>query len=254
MNVLIVEDSPFQAKFVALQIRELMKDMNPEITISHTLEETRKKMESMNFDIVLLDLNLPDSSGLETYYELNKIKKKIPVIILSSIEQKEIAVQAIKTGAQDYLYKTEAKGGPLMRAILFAIERNKQFIQLMDELDSLLRIGERILIPNSDQDSPRKSSDLFIEFEKNYKKILDIVVERRVYKNKEDFSQRIQQMAKDLCGIKADSFYILEIHYAAMFDKIHQTSAQEFRAAMDEGRLLLIELMSQLVNIYRDKE
>ena len=126
MKILLVEDSPFQAKFVRRQLLDLLQDFESSVTITETLAETIKQLQKTEYDILLLDLDLPDSTKLNTFYKINESQTKVPVIILTSAEDEEMALKAIKAGAQDYLYKTELSSGMLIRSIMFAIERNRR--------------------------------------------------------------------------------------------------------------------------------
>jgi diguanylate cyclase (GGDEF)-like protein/PAS domain S-box-containing protein len=76
-------------------------------------------------DVVLLDLNLPDSSGYDTFERLNQQAPWVPVILMTGIDNEELAHQAVRQGAQDYLLKTDVDGGVLSRAIRYAIERKR---------------------------------------------------------------------------------------------------------------------------------
>jgi PAS domain S-box-containing protein len=75
------------------------------------------------FDVVLLDLNLPDSHGLETFTRMHARAAQVPIVILSGIDEEEVALAAIRAGAQDYLVKEHMTRHALVRAVLYAIER-----------------------------------------------------------------------------------------------------------------------------------
>jgi DNA-binding NarL/FixJ family response regulator len=77
------------------------------------------------FDIVLLELLLPDSEGLDTFIHLNAYAISLPIIVLTNLDDEWLAIQAVKAGAQDYLIKDEINGKSLIRSIRYAIERKK---------------------------------------------------------------------------------------------------------------------------------
>ncbi len=77
------------------------------------------------FDIVLLDLGLPDSSGIESVQTLRKINPLIPIVVLTGMEDEQVGLKAIKNGAADYLIKGPALKDLLVRTILYALERKK---------------------------------------------------------------------------------------------------------------------------------
>jgi len=78
-----------------------------------------------DIDLVLLDLGLPDSHGLTTFHKLRQAAPDVPVIVLTSTDDEELAVTAVRDGAQDYLIKGQISGRPLVRAVRYALERQK---------------------------------------------------------------------------------------------------------------------------------
>jgi diguanylate cyclase (GGDEF)-like protein/PAS domain S-box-containing protein len=75
------------------------------------------------FDVVLLDLHLPDSSGIETFYKIYQAAPWVAIIVITNLDDEEIACKTVREGAQDYLLKTDIDGNILSRAIRYAIER-----------------------------------------------------------------------------------------------------------------------------------
>ena len=89
-------------------------------------------LEKEAFDAVLLDLNLPDSHGFDTFSSIHCRFPKVPIIVLTGSVDEELATKAVKEGAQDYLFKDELTSRNLSHAILFAIQRKR----IEDELRS----------------------------------------------------------------------------------------------------------------------
>ena len=85
-----------------------------------------KRCDEGDFDIILLDLSLPDSRGLETFFRMKAgIGDSVPIVVLSGYDDENTAVKAVKAGAQDYLVKGQTPGSLLTRAICYAIERRQ---------------------------------------------------------------------------------------------------------------------------------
>ena len=78
-----------------------------------------------NIDAVLLDLGLPDSQGLNTFEKIQTAAKRVPILILTAYSNDELAIEAVRKGAQDYLIKGKIDGALLVRAINYAVERKK---------------------------------------------------------------------------------------------------------------------------------
>ena len=89
------------------------------------LSDAFKRLKEQPFEVVLLDLGLPDSTGLETFFKMHAEAPSVPVVILSGLADEQIAIKAVQAGAQDYLLKGRVAGGFLGRAIRYAIERNR---------------------------------------------------------------------------------------------------------------------------------
>ncbi len=89
-----------------------------------------EQLSVATFDVVLLDLSLPDSQGLPTFTAVHESSQRVPVVLLTGLSDESLGVKAVQEGAQDYLVKGELDGLVLVRAIRYAIERKKTKDQL----------------------------------------------------------------------------------------------------------------------------
>lgn len=122
IRVLIIEDNLEDFRI----IEEMLKEVeNPAFELYHSqrLEEGLKCLVRDGFDILLLDLGLPDSNGLDTFASVYEQAPEIPVVILSGFGDEDIAIRAVREGAQDYLVKGQVNSLLLSRSISYAIER-----------------------------------------------------------------------------------------------------------------------------------
>jgi signal transduction histidine kinase len=125
LKILLIEDSVPEA--LLLQER-LSAENAASFAFTHvtTLAEALEALGSGDFDVVLLDLLLPDSWGLVTFQDVHeRAPEDVPIIVLSGVEDEELAVEAVRDGAQDYLVKKRVDGYLLSRAIRYAIERKQ---------------------------------------------------------------------------------------------------------------------------------
>ena len=76
--------------------------------------------------MILLDLTLPDSHGLETFFSMHAHAKGVPIVVLSGYDDEAVAVKAVQAGAQDYLVKGQVNDNVLVRSIRYAIERSRR--------------------------------------------------------------------------------------------------------------------------------
>jgi DNA-binding response OmpR family regulator len=131
-RVLLVEDNPADARL----IQEMLADAGSGMDIEWVEElcPALHRLSSNATDVVLLDLSLPDSRGLDTFLKVREKTPEVPVVLLTGLDDEQVALQAVQNGAQDYLVKGRVDGDSLLRSIRYAIERNK----LMKELASAL--------------------------------------------------------------------------------------------------------------------
>ena len=119
-RVLLIEDNPGDADLVRLRLIEHKPKVN--VSCVQRLSDGLASLEDKPA-VILLDLNLPDSQGAETFRKVLEKAPGIPVVILSGQEDEALAIKAIHEGAQDYLVKGAITGGELDRAMRHAMER-----------------------------------------------------------------------------------------------------------------------------------
>lgn len=124
LKILLIEDNPGDAVLV----RELLADSDTavfDLTHAASLSEGKAQLEGAVFDGLLLDLSLPDSRGLQTFLEVRQAAPRVPVVVLSGMDDEGASVEAVHEGAQDYLVKGHVDTSGLVRAIRYAIERKR---------------------------------------------------------------------------------------------------------------------------------
>ena len=124
LRVLLVEDNPADIDL----IREMLPETGPvgfRLESVSRLSEAFSRMEGGDIDLVLLDLGLPDSQGLQTFHKLREAAPDIPIVVLTGNKAQETAIAAVREGAQDYLVKGEVSGSLLGRSAQYAVERKR---------------------------------------------------------------------------------------------------------------------------------
>ncbi|MCX5810603.1 MAG: response regulator [Proteobacteria bacterium] len=141
LHILIVEDNPADADLV----REALPETGPILFHSEfvpRLSEALARLATGGIDLVLADLGLPDSQGLATFQELRQAAPDIAIIVLTGNEDQEMAVVAVREGAQDFLVKDQISGDMLVRAVRYAIERKRAEETLLNEKQKFLTLLE----------------------------------------------------------------------------------------------------------------
>lgn len=121
-RVLLIEDNDRDARLVRIALSEITTD-RVEMEHALSLEDGLEKIASA--DVVLLDLNLPGTTGMETLEQFMATDPKVPVIVLTGLEDEETGLEALRQGAQDYLVKGQMFGVLLGRSVRYAIERHR---------------------------------------------------------------------------------------------------------------------------------
>ena len=123
-TVLLIEDNLGDIVSIRTMISELSDGLF-ELKFAESLGEALKILENENFDVVLMDLGLPDSQGFRTFTQVHNQMPELPIIIITGLEDEDLGVSAVKEGAQDYLVKGQVDKKLLARSLKFAIERKQ---------------------------------------------------------------------------------------------------------------------------------
>ena len=138
LKILLIEDNEGDAKLIRLVLNDCEGTV---LKHADCVSSGLKLLEGEPFDVVLLDLGLPDSIGLDAIQRIQDRGLKLPIIVLTGLSDEELAVRAISLGAQDYLVKGRIDGDLLYRAIRYAIERKKLILELHEALAKVKKLS-----------------------------------------------------------------------------------------------------------------
>lgn len=139
IKVLLIEDDSVDIKLVQEELSSSM-DVFFDLSTVTTLAQGIQKAKEETYNVILLDLLLPDSSGINTFIEIHSEITNVPIIILSGTKDEQLANTAVAQGAQDYLVKGEFSKDLLAKAVQYAIEKHKISKELEEckaELDKI---------------------------------------------------------------------------------------------------------------------
>ncbi|MEH2174046.1 hybrid sensor histidine kinase/response regulator [Nostoc sp.] len=153
IKVLLVEDNPGDV----LLLQELFKEVTTvvvELMPVERLYEAVNYLTNETFDVILLDLSLPDSQGLQTFVIAHNQAKATPIIVLTGINDETLATRAMQQGAQDYLVKGQVTGDLLVRSMRYAIERQRadNALRQSEERFRVALKSSPIFVYNQDRD------------------------------------------------------------------------------------------------------
>jgi two-component system, cell cycle sensor histidine kinase and response regulator CckA len=123
VRLLLIEDDPDDALLVEEYLQDIESSGKYAVVWLDMLAQGLEQLHEDNFDAVLLDLFLPDSRGLETLEQVQAVAGDVPVVVLSGLDNTEVAVKAVQQGAQDFVTKGSLNGPLLSRVIQYAIQR-----------------------------------------------------------------------------------------------------------------------------------
>jgi two-component system sensor histidine kinase/response regulator len=142
IRILLVEDNPADAYLLERFLAKVDRD-NFNLTKVESSKEAISFLLNDTFDIILLDLSLPDSQGLETVRKVYQSAKETPIVVLTGLDDEAIATAALREGAQDYIIKGEMSPHTLVRSLHYAIERQQI-------LDKLKQLNEQLIRSNKE--------------------------------------------------------------------------------------------------------
>ena len=123
-RVLLIEDNPGDVRLVREMLRS-PAEPGFELEIAERLGDGLRRLSDGDFDVLLLDLSLPDSQGLETLLRVQASTPRIPMVVMTGTDDVDLAIRAVQAGAQDYLVKGRVDGNLLARSIRYAVERKR---------------------------------------------------------------------------------------------------------------------------------
>lgn len=150
INLLVVEDNPGDVKMVCQALNDVEHKFV--VDVCDSLKDCISHLNTKSYETILLDLNLPDSTGISTFRTIYAVAKNTPIVIITGVEDAELGERAVKEGAQDYLEKRFLDGRNLVRCILYAIARHEHrkiqteaIREIMSHLQNISKTVEAII-------------------------------------------------------------------------------------------------------------
>lgn len=267
IHALLIEDSATDAIIVEEGLRRHPRRGAYLVTRATSLSEGLERLAHEPFDLVLLDLNLPDTTGLESIERLKDWTREVPIVVLSGVDDEDAAIRAVQLGAQDYLVKSRLQSDWLERSTRYAVERHRlqkhvereraeqqrSLSQEMGYFNDLARGPDTQIAATYYGARPLRQSvpEVFDQVLAHYEELIEKCLEHRVFKHKQDLSGDIRMLAQQLGRVRAGPRDLIDVHTAAMNRKTEGQASLKVKGYVEEGRFLLLELMGYLIAYYR---
>jgi DNA-binding NarL/FixJ family response regulator len=255
INVLIIEDNPGDVRL----IQEALASVNGDtfnLMPFESLSSALRRLAEGGIDVVLLDLALPDSLGLDSFNSVQAKAPDVPIVVLSGLDHRGVAGEAVRSGAHFYLVKSKLMKERLDQIILQAIERQRMrreisrvrrreqeaFTQAEMQRQTIcdeLAAGEPDSSPYPDDSTLFGLCDDYRELALHYVRATRSDEPRPV--------AEIRLMAQHLAEIHAGGHHAIRLHQRSLSDLAPE---EPDPALAEDARLLVIELMGRLVDIY----
>ncbi len=158
-KILLIEDNPGDIRLM----KELLKEITSfehELLIAENLKDGCELLIENNIILILLDLNLPDSSGKQTFDHIIGLAQSIPVVLVSGVNDSELSLELIKKGAQDFILKQDLNNSLLGKTIQFAISRKQLEEALKASAAELLIANKELVFQNDEKE--KRAAELLI--------------------------------------------------------------------------------------------
>jgi len=125
VNILLVDDDPQDRRLVEVTLASSNPHIQYNMETAATLSEAKRRLSNSSYDVLLLDLNLPDSSGIDTIQQAQDTNSDASIVVLTGLDDEEMGLEAIRRGAEDYLIKGKSLEHILVRTIRYSLERKR---------------------------------------------------------------------------------------------------------------------------------
>lgn len=267
LKVLLVEDNPGDARLVREALAEV-RGARFALTHVDCLAPALKQLAAGDMDVILLDLSLPDASGLETLSKTHAAAPGVPIVVLTGLDDEEVALKAVHEGAQDYLVKGHMEGRLLTRSLGYAIERQRLLTELqalrqrekeeaekaLAEQKALTGWNESAVTASVAGVGPlrERSAEVFAELEEEYGSLLDRYLEA-LGSGEPPPRRQINALAERLGDQGGGPRDLIDLHIRVVRAKCEDVAPQRAKAYTQNGRLLALEVMGNIVDYYRTK-
>lgn len=236
------------------------------VTRAASMAEALEKTEDRVFDLVVLDLVLPDSTDLSTVLRMLDSVPRSPVVVLTGSRDEEFGVEALRAGAHDYILKSELTPDTLWRTIRHTLTRHRAYLARIEVLEERRRLDTELSnLANADETTitagslgvvplRERSFSTFDTLCERYRDLLEVNLRGRQFTTEVAGAEAgLRDLARDLGFLRAGPRDVIEIHVAATEAAITNQARGRRLVLLETARLQVLELMGDLVSYFRSQ-
>ena len=259
INALLIEDNPRDAKLIRESLAEAEGTSINLETVSR-LSTAAERLRGSHFDAIILDLNLPDSSGLKTLERVRAAELQVPVIVLTGLDDPEAGVKAVAQGAQDFISKNRLGSFSLAHTIRFAVLRHglrEQLQKVHEEVGTPASagVGNRAGMPSIPLRAqtfgpPRLSAHQREPLVARLAQAVDLATGPQAESSCGSVTVQLRALVEELSKLQARARDVFEIYAACLRSELSDASDAKRKAWGERGAWILVELLGHLVSCY----
>lgn len=268
-HILLIEDESVTIELIKTFLNQSPKSRladNFDVTFSTapTLKAAIALCQEQTFDVLLLDLFLPDIQGIPSLVKLRQTSSEKAVIVLTESEDENLVIQAFQHGADGYLRLKNLDANLLHYEVLSALERQNYRANLesqqrlanqqqeYQDLELLVNSTTSITARMFGSDTIKVCfPEMFQELKQGYGELLDLALEQRAFRVDHNLSEKLRLLADKLGFLKASPRDVVDLHSTTLKEKNRNINLAKAQAYVVEGRLMVLELMGYLTSFYR---
>lgn len=266
LRVLVVENNPDLTQYLTseLESARLVGGRTTQVTHATDLQETVRMLQDDGVDLVLLDLGLADSSGLDTLFRVTDQVPAVPVVVVTEADTDGLAERALLAGAQDFLVKDTFSSEELLRRLRYTVARHRHTLEMLtaraqrhDEdqltrLESLGAAGVGVASRSLGRVSLAETyPEAFSGAVERYRELVRARLEERGLHVDYQVSSRTRSVAWDLGHLRATPRDVVDVHLHALRALTEGRPRARAAALFRSGEALLTETLGHLASFYR---
>jgi DNA-binding NarL/FixJ family response regulator len=274
IRVLLIEDDP-DDRLLFQEMLEEAEENDFEAETADRLEDGLQRVADETFDVIILDLSLPDSQGVETVGSARFRAPHVPIIVLTGLDDQTVAMKTLRTGAQDYLIKNKVDSDSLERSIRYAMERQRleRELERAQHLEGdtwtraqAVRDYHHLVSMSEDEESPapgegegpgqaplpEPDSQALHELLQQYREFVVSYV--HTIRLSEDWPREaLQELVSGLAEEGARARDVIRLHLCVLTDFSQRAMPAEYQSFSTDSRLALAEVLGHLSDTYLRK-